>query len=91
MARAEHVGGLLRPSALQLAVRRHVHTIGSTVDIQNETIQELNGLLDDHIRDAIAHREACGLDVVTDGEFRAVTPGANRSRASVSSYPRIAP
>ena len=60
--RADHVGSLLRPSALREAYRRHAGgelTAPAFVEAQNAAI-----------RDAVRLQEEAGLEVVTDGEFR---------------------
>ncbi len=60
--RADHVGSLLRPSALRQAFRRHgAKEIGG---------DEFARLQDQCIRDVVALQEEVGLQVVTDGEFR---------------------
>src|SRR5262245_61891450 len=60
--RADHVGSLLRPSALRDAFRRHA--AGQIDDTAFGRIQ------DGCIRDVVAMQQECGLEVVTDGEFR---------------------
>jgi 5-methyltetrahydropteroyltriglutamate--homocysteine methyltransferase len=60
--RADHVGSLLRPAALREAFKRHGG--GQVGDAEFARIQ------DDCVRDAVALQEECGLEVVTDGEFR---------------------
>jgi 5-methyltetrahydropteroyltriglutamate--homocysteine methyltransferase len=60
--RADHVGSLLRPTAL-LAARKE-HAAGRLTDV------ELAALEDDAIVEAIALQRAVGLRSVTDGEFR---------------------
>jgi len=60
--RADHVGSLLRPAALREAFRRHA--AGQIDDAEFGRIQ------DGCIRDVVALQEECGLEVVTDGEFR---------------------
>ena len=60
--RADHVGSLLRPAALRDAFRRRA--AGQIDDAAFARIQ------DGCIRDAVALQEDCGLQVVTDGEFR---------------------
>jgi 5-methyltetrahydropteroyltriglutamate--homocysteine methyltransferase len=60
--RADHVGSLLRPAALREAFRRHA--AGQIDDAEFGRIQ------DRCIRDAVALQQECGLEVVTDGEFR---------------------
>jgi 5-methyltetrahydropteroyltriglutamate--homocysteine methyltransferase len=65
VARAEHVGSLLRPADLQQAAEAHVQTLGSVV----EGRAELQELTEDRIRQVVRRQESIGLDVVTDGEF----------------------
>ena len=60
--RADHVGSLLRPSALRHAFRRHAAKEMDDV--------EFSALQDQCIRDVVALQEEVGLQVVTDGEFR---------------------
>ncbi len=60
--RADHVGSLLRPLTLKHAFRDHA--TGRLSDADFTAAQ------DAAIRDVVALQEACGLDVVTDGEFR---------------------
>src|SRR4029453_16038814 len=60
--RADHVGSLLRPSALRQAFR--AHGSGQLNDTEYARIQ------DECIRDAVRKQEELGLQVVTDGEFR---------------------
>lgn len=60
--RADHVGSLLRPPRLRHAFRDHA--AGKLSDAEFGRIQ------DDSIRDAVQLQEDCGLQVVTDGEFR---------------------
>jgi 5-methyltetrahydropteroyltriglutamate--homocysteine methyltransferase len=60
--RADHVGSLLRPPPLRQAFRRHA--AGEIDDAEFGRIQ------DACITDAVRMQEECGLQVVTDGEFR---------------------
>jgi len=60
--RADHVGSLLRPPALQEARRR-----AAAGDID---ATDLRAVEDACIRDVVALQESLGLQVVTDGEFR---------------------
>src|SRR5262245_43101620 len=60
--RADHVGSLLRPSALRDAFRRHA---ARQIDDA-----EFGRIQDRCIRDVVALQQDCGLEVVTDGEFR---------------------
>ena len=63
--RADHVGSLLRPAGLRRAFRSNAS--GELSDTELLKIQ------DDAIRDVVALQEACGLAVVTDGEFRRIS------------------
>jgi 5-methyltetrahydropteroyltriglutamate--homocysteine methyltransferase len=60
--RADHVGSLLRPSALRHAFRQH--GAGEIDDVAYRAAQDRS------IRAAVAMQEAVGLKVVSDGEFR---------------------
>jgi 5-methyltetrahydropteroyltriglutamate--homocysteine methyltransferase len=60
--RADHVGSLLRPAALREAFKRHA---AKQIDDA-----EFARVQDGCIRDAVALQQECGLEVVTDGEFR---------------------
>ena len=60
--RADHVGSLLRPTALRQAFRDHA--AGRIGDAAFDAIQNAA------IRDAITLQENVGLQVVNDGEFR---------------------
>jgi 5-methyltetrahydropteroyltriglutamate--homocysteine methyltransferase len=71
-ARAEVVGSLLRPPALRSAVEGF-YAPGHSAVLDEERAQDraaLTELEDGAIRDAVERQVACGLDVVTDGEFR---------------------
>ena len=59
-ARAEVVGSLLRPPALRAAVREE----------RAKDRSALRDVEDAAIREAIRRQRDCGLDIVTDGEFR---------------------
>jgi 5-methyltetrahydropteroyltriglutamate--homocysteine methyltransferase len=59
-ARADHIGSLLRPRKLRDAFRR---LSGS----------ELRAVQDEAIGDAVGMQRDCGLEVITDGEFRRVS------------------
>src|SRR5690348_10829977 len=63
--RADHIGSLLRPRALREAFRRHAE--GRMHDDAFRAAQ------DAAIRDVVRLQEDCGLEVVTDGEFRRVS------------------
>ncbi len=71
-ARAEVVGSLLRPPALRSAVEGF-YAPGHSAVMDEERAQDrasLRELEDRAIREAVDRQIACGLDVVTDGEFR---------------------
>ena len=75
--RADHIGSLLRPPALRQAFKDHL-----TGRIDDEHFAQIQ---DGCIRDAVKLQEAVGLEVVTDGEFRAARIGAGSSIASSAS------
>ena len=60
--RADHIGSLLRPKKLREAFRAHAE--------KRISADELAKAQDEAIRDVIALQHDCGLQVVTDGEFR---------------------
>jgi 5-methyltetrahydropteroyltriglutamate--homocysteine methyltransferase len=63
--RADHIGSLLRPRKLRDAFRAHAEKkIGE---------RELAATQDEAIREAVRLQEDCGLQVVTDGEFRRIS------------------
>jgi len=71
-ARAEVVGSLLRPPALRSAVEGF-YAPGHSAVLAVERARDrgsLTELEDDAIRDVVRRQIDCGLDVVTDGEFR---------------------
>jgi 5-methyltetrahydropteroyltriglutamate--homocysteine methyltransferase len=71
-ARAEVVGSLLRPPALRRAVEAF-YAPGHSAVLAEERGRDrasLTELEDDAIREAVERQIGCGLDVVTDGEFR---------------------
>jgi 5-methyltetrahydropteroyltriglutamate--homocysteine methyltransferase len=71
-ARAETVGSLLRPVALRSAVESF-YEAGHSARLDEERGKdagELRRVEDAAIRAAIARQIDCGLDVITDGEFR---------------------
>jgi 5-methyltetrahydropteroyltriglutamate--homocysteine methyltransferase len=71
-ARAEVVGSLLRPPPLRRAVEGF-YAPGHSAVLDAERAQDraaLTELEDEAIREAVERQIACGLDVVTDGEFR---------------------
>jgi 5-methyltetrahydropteroyltriglutamate--homocysteine methyltransferase len=61
-SRADHIGSLLRPKKLREAFRRQA---GGEIPAA-----ELHSVQDVAIREVVALQEQCGLEVVTDGEFR---------------------
>src|SRR3954470_3300606 len=65
MHRADHIGSLLRPKKPREAFRAH-----SERKIGDEALRVAQ---DEAIRDVIALQSACGLDVLTDGEFRRIS------------------
>jgi 5-methyltetrahydropteroyltriglutamate--homocysteine methyltransferase len=71
-ARAETVGSLLRPPALKAALETF-YTPGHSAALDEERAKdrgELRAIEDRAIRSAVERQIGCGLDVVTDGEFR---------------------
>ena len=71
-ARAETVGSLLRPHALKAAMD-DFYAPGHSSVLEEERAKdrgELRALEDEAIRSAVQRQIDCGLDVVTDGEFR---------------------
>src|SRR2546421_6534320 len=63
--RADHIGSLLRPKKLREAFRAHSEKrLGEA---------ELRAAQDQAIRDVVKLQEDCGLEVVTDGEFRRIS------------------
>jgi 5-methyltetrahydropteroyltriglutamate--homocysteine methyltransferase len=58
--RADHIGSLLRPKKLRDAFR-------------NLSGAQLRAVQDECIREAVKLQEECGLEVVTDGEFRRIS------------------
>jgi 5-methyltetrahydropteroyltriglutamate--homocysteine methyltransferase len=63
--RADHIGSLLRPKTLREAFRKHA--------AGEHGERELRAAQDAAIRDVIRLQEDCGLQVITDGEFRRVS------------------
>jgi len=63
--RADHIGSLLRPKKLREAFRKHAS--GEMQDAPFRAAQ------DEAIRDVVKLQEDCGLQVVTDGEFRRIS------------------
>jgi 5-methyltetrahydropteroyltriglutamate--homocysteine methyltransferase len=70
--RAEVVGSLLRPPALRSAIDTFYEP-GHSAALAEERAKDRTALRaaeDDAIRDAVRRQRDCGLDVITDGEFR---------------------
>jgi 5-methyltetrahydropteroyltriglutamate--homocysteine methyltransferase len=71
-ARAETVGSLLRPPALRAAIEAFYEP-GHSAALAEERARDrsaLTAMEDEAIRAAVRRQVDCGLDVVTDGEFR---------------------
>jgi methionine synthase II (cobalamin-independent) len=71
-ARAETVGSLLRPPALRDAIERFYEK-GHSATLDEERAKDPSALRaaeDEAIREAVRRQIECGLDVITDGEFR---------------------
>jgi 5-methyltetrahydropteroyltriglutamate--homocysteine methyltransferase len=63
--RADHIGSLLRPKKLREAFRAH-----SEKKIDGKALRAAQ---DDAIRDVVRLQRDCGLEVLTDGEFRRIS------------------
>jgi 5-methyltetrahydropteroyltriglutamate--homocysteine methyltransferase len=63
--RADHVGSLLRPKKLREAFRAHADK-----RISDENFRAAQ---DEAIRDVVGLQRDCGLQVITDGEFRRIS------------------
>src|SRR5258706_12433740 len=63
--RADHIGSLLRPAKLRQAFRAHSEKKLSEA--------EFRAAQDDAIRDVLKLQDDCGLQAVTDGEFRRIS------------------
>ena len=63
--RADHIGSLLRPPALRKAFRAHA--------AKEITDAEFRAAQDAAIRDVVKLQQDCGLQVITDGEFRRIS------------------
>jgi len=63
--RADHIGSLLRPQQLRQAFRAHA--------AKEMTDADFRAAQDAAIRYAVKLQEECGLQVVTDGEFRRIS------------------
>jgi 5-methyltetrahydropteroyltriglutamate--homocysteine methyltransferase len=64
-ARADHIGSLLRPKPLREAFRKHA---ARELDDAG-----LRAAQDAAIRDAVRLQTDCGLEIITDGEFRRIS------------------
>ena len=60
--RADHVGSMLRPDELKDARAK-----ADKGELSKDKLREIE---DKHIRDIVALQESCGLDAITDGEYR---------------------
>jgi len=65
MHRADHVGSLLRPKKLREAFRAHAEK-----KIDERTFRAAQ---DEAIAEVIRLQRDCGLEVLTDGEFRRIS------------------
>jgi 5-methyltetrahydropteroyltriglutamate--homocysteine methyltransferase len=63
--RADHIGSLLRPKKLREAFR------GFSMKKVSES--QLRAVQDEAIRDVVRLQQDCGLEVITDGEFRRIS------------------
>src|SRR6476469_8172840 len=63
--RADHIGSLLRPKKLREAFRSFSETKLSPAALRDAQ--------DEAIRDVVRLQQECGLQVVTDGEFRRIS------------------
>jgi 5-methyltetrahydropteroyltriglutamate--homocysteine methyltransferase len=63
--RADHIGSLLRPAKLRHAFKSHAEK-----GLSDEAFRRIQ---DEAIRDVVKLQEGCGLQVVTDGEFRRIS------------------
>ena len=72
IARAEHVGSLLRPAKLKRLVEQTYEPGHSSLlaEERAKDLGELHAAEDEAIRDAVRRQLDVGLDVVSDGEFR---------------------
>lgn len=63
--RVDHIGSLLRPRKLRDAFRKHA--------AKEMSDRDFRAAQDEAIRDVVKLQEDCGLQVVTDGEFRRIS------------------
>src|SRR5947209_6384633 len=66
----DHVGSLLRPKALFDARQRILGAHDADHNLGAHDSAELRAIEDQHIRDAVRLQEDCGLQLITDGDFR---------------------
>jgi 5-methyltetrahydropteroyltriglutamate--homocysteine methyltransferase len=66
----DHVGSLLRPKPLFEARQRLLGVHDADHNLGAHDHAELRQIEDDHIADAVKLQEECGLQLVTDGDFR---------------------
>jgi 5-methyltetrahydropteroyltriglutamate--homocysteine methyltransferase len=74
-ARADTVGSLLRPARLRALFEevfsgKETHVVNFVEAGRRETLQQLDALADDVIRDVVTRQIGAGLDVISDGEMR---------------------
>ncbi len=67
---ADHVGSLLRPSALRAARERILGVHDADHNLGPHHNVELGVIEDECIREVVKLQEECGLAIVTDGDFR---------------------
>src|SRR6185436_17267564 len=65
LSRADHIGSLLRPRNLREAFRRH--------STGQSTQGELRAAQDEAIRHVVKLQHDCGMEIITDGEFRRIS------------------
>jgi len=63
--RADHVGSLLRPKKLREAFRKH-----AAKEMDDKAFRAVQ---DEAIREVVRLQRDCGLEVITDGEFRRIS------------------
>ena len=63
--RADHIGSLLRPKNLRDAFRKH-----ASGELDERSFRRIQ---DECIREVVELQKDCGLEVVTDGEFRRIS------------------
>jgi 5-methyltetrahydropteroyltriglutamate--homocysteine methyltransferase len=66
----DHVGSLLRPKTLFDARHRILGAHDADHNLGAHDSAELRAIEDQHIRDAVSLQEDCGLQLITDGDFR---------------------